>query len=137
MLCSMGSEQILKDQAIVYIIDKDAAIRDSLYVLLSALDICIKTYARAEDFLCEPLRAAPACLITELHLPGMSGLELLRVLRERGIRIPTIVLASVSDVPTAVSAMRAGALDFIDKPFIDRLLLNRVRQALMETSRSG
>ena len=114
----------------VCIIDKDAAVCDSLYNLLATLDISVEAYACAEDFLRAPLAPTRCCVITELYLPGMNGIELLDELRARGMTIPTIVLASNSDVPTAVRAMRAGAVDFIDKPFVDRVLLNRVRQIL-------
>lgn len=114
----------------VYVIDGDAAVRDSLCVLLAGIDAEIKDYHSAEAFLAAPLAAGSRCLIVEIHLPGMSGLELLEVLRQRQQLAPAIVLASDSDVPLAVQAMRLGAVDFIDKPFVDQVLLNRVRQAL-------
>jgi len=126
----MGSNQHTNSQATVYIVEQDADVRDSLQSLLSTLDVNIKVYAQAEDFLRESLITAPSCLITELHLSGMSGLELLQVLKSRHLQIPTIVITNESDVPTAVHTMRAGAVDFINKPFIDRLLLKRVRQVL-------
>ena len=114
----------------VCIIDKDAAVCDSLYSLLATLDVAVETYSCAEEFLGEALTPTRCCVITELYLPGMNGIELLEELRARGITIPIIMLASNSDVPTAVRAMRAGAIDFIDKPFADRVLLNRIRQIL-------
>ena len=120
----------MNEKPTVYIIDKDTAVLDSLCALLGVLDVDIKTYSRAESFLDEAALSDPACLITELYLPGMTGIDLLDSLHARGDRIPTIVLASASDVPTAVRTMRAGAIDFIDKPAIGGTLLQRVRQAL-------
>lgn len=123
-----------KTRAAIYIVDNDMAVRDSLCSLLAGLADPIKTYEKAEDFLNESLLSERHCLITELHLPGMSGLELILELRAKAIQIPTIVLASNSDVSIAVRTMRAGAIDFIDKPVVDRLLLKRVRQVLAELS---
>jgi FixJ family two-component response regulator len=98
--------------------------------MFGELDVRVRLYPRAEDFLREPPPPGPACLITELYLPGISGLELLGELRARALQIPAIVLTSAGDVPTAVRVMRAGAVDFIDKPCFHQLLLNRVRQVL-------
>ena len=126
----MDADNNITQVPTIYIVDNDAAVRDSLRSLLTGLTESIKTYARAEDFLNEPLSSGAGCLITELHLSEMSGLGLLLELRARSITIPTIVLARHSDVAVAVRAMRAGAIDFIEKPVIDRLLLNRVRQIL-------
>ena len=129
MLASTEGE-LMADKPTVCIIDKDAAVCDSLSHLLATLDVAVEIYACAEDFLRESLASTRCCVITELYLPGINGIELLEELRARGIAIPTIVLASNSDVPTAVRAMRAGAIDFIDKPFVDRVLLNRIRHIL-------
>jgi FixJ family two-component response regulator len=118
------------DKPVICIVDGDAAVRDSLRALLAELDVCVRLYAQAEDFLHESPAPQPSCVITELYLPGISGLDLLQELNARPRQIPTIILASDSDVPTAVRAMRAGAVDFIDKPFVHRLLLNRIRQLL-------
>ena len=122
----------MNDKPIVYIIDKDIAVRDSLRSLLGGLNAELRFFGRADEFLSEVFNTAVHCLITELHLPDMSGIELLEELRNRGVDMPTIVLASASDVPTAVRTMRAGAVDFIDKPIIDQHLLKRVRQVLSQ-----
>ena len=126
----MNADKPLTQEPVIYIVDNDTAVRDSLRSLLAELADSIKVYERAEDFLSAPLETDRSCLITELYLPGMSGLELLFELRSKNIAIPTIVLARDSDVAIAVRTMRAGAIDFIDKPVVDRLLLNRVRQVL-------
>lgn len=126
--------------SIIHIVDGDVSVRDGMRTLLQGMTDSIHTYPDAETFLAGlpgsgppdagPPLDAPACLIVEINLPGMSGLELLERLHEREIHMPVIMLASFSDVPTAVRAMRAGAMDFIDKPFVDRILRARVRQAL-------
>lgn len=126
--------------SIIHIVDGDVSVRDGMCTLLQGMTDSIHTYPDAETFLAGlpgsgppdagPPLDAPACLIVEINLPGMSGLELLERLHEREIHMPVIMLASFSDVPTAVRAMRAGAMDFIDKPFVDRILRARVRQAL-------
>jgi FixJ family two-component response regulator len=123
-------QQARESPATIGIVDGDAAVRDSLCILLATLDTRVQTYASAEEFLRELPSQALKCLITEVHLPGMSGLELLDKLHALGVYIPTIVLATHSDVPLAVRAMRIGAVDFLDKPFIERALLARVRQLL-------
>lgn len=130
MLKRMNERRQQADSPTVYVVDADAAVREGLSALLAENRVTVRTFASAEEFLAESPAADRGCLIVEVHLPGMDGLELLERLRARGMRLPVIVLASCSDVPTAVRAMRSGALDFIDKPFIDRVLLNRVRQAL-------
>ena len=122
--------QILVDRATIFIVDNDAAVRDALTTLFADLDVFVRTYPDAEAFLRELRQQVHGCLIVELDLPGMNGLELMNKLRAMAIEIPTIILASDSNVPLAVRAMRAGAIDFIDKPFIEHTLLARVRQTL-------
>ena len=124
----------MNDKPIVCVIDKDAAVCDSLSSLLGGLGVELRFFKRADEFLSAAFNTSIRCLITELHLPDMSGIELLEELRKRGINIPTIVLASVSDVPTAVRTMRAGAVDFIDKPIVDQHLLKQVRQILSQAN---
>ncbi len=114
----------------VFVVDSDDAIRDSLVRLLSALPCGIETFGSGEELLGEPSLDRGACLITEMQLPGMCGLELLQAIERRGSAMPTILLASNTDVPTAVQAMRAGAVDLIEKPFVERVLLSRVRDLL-------
>ena len=116
--------------SIVYVVDSDPAVREGLQSLLAGAATQVCVYPSAEAFLADLPTTPRGCLITEVNLPGMNGLELLERLHELNVRLPVIMLASFSDVPTAVRAMRGGALDFIDKPFVDRILRNRVRQAL-------
>ena len=121
----------------VCVVDGDVLVGKRLQGLLAGLGVTVKVYPSAEAFLNDPPGPpSVCCLITEIDLPGMSGLELMSVLHQRDQVLPTIVLAGASDVPTAVRAMQLGALDFIDKPFVDRLLLTRVRQ-VMERARQN
>lgn len=112
------------------LVEHDADARHALAALLGSLGISVRTYDNAEDLLAALDQVDVSMLVSELSLPGMSGIELLRRLRERGVRAPTILLSEDSDIPTAVDAIRAGAVDFIEKPFIDRVLLRRVKAAL-------
>jgi FixJ family two-component response regulator len=107
--------------------------RRALVDLLGRLGREIICAESAEDLLSELPEEPRFVLLCATHLPGMSGLELLKTLRDRGIRCPVILISHDSDIPTAVGAIRAGAADFIEHPFIDRVLLRRVRSAL-ETS---
>lgn len=118
----------------VHIIDKDYPITHSLSVLLQSVDAEIICHYSAENFLDRLAPPLPACLITEIELPGISGLELLKRLRSWHIHIPTILITTNSDIPTAVHSMRAGAIDFLEKPFIEHQLFSRIRQVLAERS---
>ncbi len=117
-------------EPVVHVVDSDTAVCESIQVLLRGMAYRVRVYPDAEAFLAGLPLEASGCLIVEVNLPGISGLELLEQLHERDIRLPVIMLASFSDVPMAVRAMRSGAMDFIDKPFVDRILRARVRQAL-------
>lgn len=123
-------------QATICVVAGDADERQSLTQLLSHLQLEISAFASAEALLdaldtVETLDM-PSCsvLVANLELPGKNGLELLHELKGRGFQVPTIMLAGESDVATAVGAIRAGAVDFIQKPVIERILLRRVRDAL-------
>ena len=117
-------------QAAICVVESDARERDSLSQLLSHLQHDINAFESAEALLDVLDRTPVKVLITALELPGMNAIELLNEMRARGRQVPTIVLASDSDVATAVGAIRAGAVDFIQKPVIDRILLRRVSDAL-------
>ena len=132
MLRRMSEHQVGVN-ATVYVVDADTAVQEGLKALFAALPNPVRVYASAEAFLADLPAVPSGCLIVELNLPGIDGLELLEQLRQRGIQLPVIMLATSSDVPTAVRAMRGGALDFIDKPFVDRVLLSRVRQVMAKT----
>jgi two-component system, LuxR family, response regulator FixJ len=117
-------------EPIVHLIDDDEAIRSALSFLLEMNDLPARTYASALDFLevAESLRSG--CIVTDVRMPEMSGLELVRRLKERGVTLPVVVITGHGDVPLAVEAMRAGVIDFIEKPFDDEVLLRSIRMAL-------
>lgn len=117
-------------QATICVVEGDPAEREALYQLLSHLQQDVSVFESAEALLAALDQTEIHVLVAGLELPGISGLELLHALRERGRQVPAIVLAGESDVATAVGAIRAGAVDFIQKPVIDRILLRRVRDAL-------
>ena len=122
---------------LVYVIDSDPAVRSGLATLICALDVDVATCASAEEFFdaLDPLRAA--CVVTEAHLPGMSGTQLQQELAARHLNVGVIMIAADSDVPLAVRAMRHGAIDFIEKPFVEGVLLRRIRQAIARRHREG
>jgi FixJ family two-component response regulator len=117
-------------QPIVFVVDDDRAMRDSLRWLLESIGLSVRTYATATEFLDDHDPAQPGCLVLDVRMPGMSGLDLQTELGQRGAELPTIVVTGHAEVAMAVRAVKAGAIDFIEKPFSDQLLLDRVRQAL-------
>jgi two-component system, LuxR family, response regulator FixJ len=118
------------DKGIVHVIDDDEAMRESLSFLLGAVGIEVQTYESAEAFLKVVPAAKAGCVITDVRMPGLSGIELLRRLRELKLGIPVVVITGHGDVPLAVEAMKIGAADFLEKPFDDEALLASVRSAL-------
>ena len=118
------------DKAVVHVIDDDEAMRESLAFLLNAVGMEVRTYESATDFLAVASKVGAGCVITDVRMPELSGVDLLRRLRELKLGIPVIVITGHGDVPLAVEAMKLGALDFLEKPFDDELLLASVRSAL-------
>lgn len=114
----------------VHLIDDDEAIRASLGFLLEMHDLPSRTYASALEFLEVADTIHGGCVVTDVRMPEMSGLDLVRRLKDRGIELPVIVITGHGDVPMAVEAMRAGVIDFIEKPFEDEALLRSIRMAL-------
>ncbi|MCX8016772.1 MAG: response regulator [Rhodocyclaceae bacterium] len=113
-----------------YLVDDDAAIRDALLWLFRSRGIAAAAYASAEDFLAAYRDEMSGCLILDIRMTGMTGLELYDQLRARGCALPTIFLTGHGDVPLAVKALKSGAFDFIEKPFSDNELADRVIEAL-------
>ena len=114
----------------VFVVDDDRAMRESLSWLLDSVGLHVRSYATAADFLADHDPAQPGCLVLDVRMPGMSGLDLQAELARRGVDLPTIVITGHAEVSMAVRAVKSGAIDFIEKPFSDQLLLDRVRQAL-------
>ena len=118
------------EKAIVHVIDDDEAIRQSLAFLLQAAKLEVKTYSSAMAFLDALPDTTASCVITDVRMPGMSGVDLLRRLKELKIAVPVIVVTGHGDVALAVEAMKVGAVDFLEKPFDDDVLLASVQSAL-------
>lgn len=118
------------DSSAVHIIDDDDALRDSLSFLLTSVDIKAVTYSSAVAFLDALPGIAAGCVVTDVRMPEMSGIDLLRNLRAGGVSLPVIVITGHGDVPLAVEAMRLGAIDFLEKPFDDDIFITTVRSAL-------
>jgi two-component system response regulator FixJ len=120
----------MQDSAIIYVVDDDEAVRQSLAFLLGSAGLAVRLYDSAASFLAGLSGVSGGCLITDIRMPGMSGLELLHALKAKSCRLPTIVITGHGDVPLAVEAMKAGAIDFIEKPFDQEVLLGAVKTAL-------
>ena len=118
------------EKAIVHVIDDDEAFRQSLAFLLQAAKLEVKTYSSAMAFLDALPDTTASCVITDVRMPGMSGVDLLRRLKELKIGVPVIVITGHGDVALAVEAMKVGAVDFLEKPFDDDVLLASVQSAL-------
>ena len=122
----------MPDKSIVHVIDDDADARESLAFLLGTADIEVHTYKSATAFLEALSRVQAGCIVTDVRMPGIDGMALLRQLKDQGSPLPVIVMTGHGDVPLAVEAMKLGAIDFLEKPFDDNALLAAVRAALSE-----
>jgi len=120
----------MSTSSLVHIIDDDDAVRDSLEFLLRAASIEVRTYESATAFLEAVPDGASGCILTDVRMPGMSGVDLLRQLKACGSTVPVIVMTGHGDIQLAVEAMKIGASDFLEKPFDDEVLLASVRSAL-------
>ena len=117
----------------VFVIDDDEAVRHFLRGLIASVDLRVQAYASAQEFLDAYQRNSPGCLVLDIRMPGMSGLELQQELNAQGIDLPVIVLTGHGNVQVVVHAMKAGAVDFIEKPFNNELLLDRVQKAVAKS----
>jgi two-component system response regulator FixJ len=123
----MGSDR--GDDGIVYVIDDDESARHSLEFLLDVAGVRVRSFASADTFLKAAPPLAGACVVTDVRMPGMSGIELAEELQRRGGTVPVIVITVHGDVPLAIQAMKAGVADFIEKPFDDEVMLAAIRKA--------
>ncbi len=117
-------------EPVVFVVDDDEAICRSLGMLIEDVGLKAEACTSAQHFLSTYDPAQPGCLVLDVRMSGMSGLELQARLNELGIRIPTVVMTGHGDVPMAVEAMKAGALDFIEKPFRDQVMLDSIQKAI-------
>jgi len=118
------------ERPIVFVIDDDDSVRRSLERLLRSVDLDVETFASAQDFLRKPMPDRPACVVLDLRLPGPSGLELQDSLTRSGHEVPIVFISGHADVPSSVRAIKAGAVDFLQKPFSDQALLDIIHGAL-------
>jgi len=116
--------------ALVYVVDDDASVREGVARLIRSAGLMAKTFASAEEFLNTSRREVPNCLVLDVELPGLSGLDLQKELAKANVRIPIIFLTGRGDIPMSVQAIKAGAVDFLTKPFDDEDLLHVIRQAI-------
>jgi FixJ family two-component response regulator len=117
-------------EAIVFVVDDDESVRDALASLIRSAGLTVQTFASALEFLAHPRPDVPSCLVLDVRLPGLSGLDLQKRMAEVDIAIPIVFITGHGDVPTSVRAMKAGAVEFLTKPFIDQDLLDAVQQAM-------
>jgi two-component system response regulator FixJ len=126
----------MANDPIVYVIDDDDGARGSLEFLLDCAGVRVRSFASADAF----LKASPplegACIVTDVRMPGTSGIELVEALKTRGAASPVIMITGHADVPLAIQAMKAGVADFIEKPFDDEIMLSAIRRALTQQAGS-
>jgi FixJ family two-component response regulator len=121
---------MIETEAVVFIVDDDAPMRESLKNLLRSIGLQAELFASAQEFLQSKRPDLPGCLVLDVRLPGLSGLDLQRQTAEAGIDIPIIFITGYGDIPMSVRAMKAGAVEFLTKPFRDQDLLDAIQQAL-------
>jgi FixJ family two-component response regulator len=120
----------MSNRPTVFVVDDDQAMRNSLKWLIESVSMEVETFDSADAFIKSYYPGRSGCLLLDVRMPGMSGLELQEYLRDNQIAIPVIIITGHGDVPMAVRAMKSGAVDFIEKPFNDELLLESIRHAL-------
>jgi FixJ family two-component response regulator len=118
------------EQATVFVIDDDEPVRESLESLIRSAGLRVIAFASAQEFLASPRDDVTSCLVLDLRLPGQSGLDLQKRLTELNIQIPIVFITGHGDIPTSVRAMKAGAVEFLTKPFGDQDLLDAIKQAI-------
>jgi FixJ family two-component response regulator len=116
--------------AVVFVVDDDSSVREAIKSLISLVGLRVETFETAQEFLQSKRPDVPGCVVLDVELPGLSGLDLQRELAAHGVKLPIIFITGHGDIPTSVRAMKAGALEFLTKPFHDQDLLDAIRQAL-------
>ena len=119
----------MSDNAVIYLIDDDEDVRRAVSFLLSTAGFAVRVYESGVTFLEKLDGLRPGCIVSDVRMPGMDGVELLRQIRQKDVTMPMIVMTGHGDVTLAVAAMKAGAVDFIEKPFSDEVLLLALRAA--------
>ncbi len=119
----------------VFVVDDDSGVRDTLRWLVESVGLKIETFASAQEFLNAYDPSRPGCLVTDVRMPGMSGIELQSKLAAEKVTLPIIVVSGYADVPTAVRSMKRGAIDFVEKPFDEQMMLERIQLSILEDAR--
>ena len=125
----------MAEAPLIHVVDDDAAVRESLAVLLESAGFAVRTYGAATEFLQAASDRSVGCVLTDVQMPELNGLELQRRMTELGIRLPVVVMTGHGDVPIAVEALKAGATDFLEKPFEDNQLLAAIGNAIAVSRR--
>ncbi len=125
-----------KTSPLIYVVDDDASVREALSSLIRSVGLRVEAFASAQEFLAHPQADAPSCLVLDVQLPGLSGLDLQQELAKADIQIPIIFLTGHGDIPTSVRAIKAGALEFLTKPFNDEDLLDAIQQGIARDQRA-
>lgn len=127
----------MESEPTVFVVDDDDEVRDSLRWLIESVGLQVRSFSSAQSFLDSYTDSAPGCLVLDIRMPGMSGLDLQEELSGRGIELPVIVVTAYGDVQTAVRAMKAGAVDFVEKPIGEQGLLDQIHKAIAEDLRNN
>ncbi len=120
----------IAQQPIVYVVDDDASLREALVSLFRSVDLKVKAFNSAKEFLEDDRAEAPGCLVLDVRLPGINGLDFQDQLAERGVELPVVLMTGHGDIPMTVRGMKAGAVDFLPKPFRDQDMLDAVTTAI-------
>jgi FixJ family two-component response regulator len=121
---------VKEPESFVYVIDDDRSVREAIESLIRSVGMTVKTFASAQEFKATARPNAPSCLVLDVRMPGLSGLDLQRELLDGGLRIPVIFITGHGDIPMSVRAMKAGAVEFLTKPFRDQDLLDAITEAI-------
>jgi len=118
------------DAEAIYIVDDDPAVRDALSVLFNMEGYVVETFSDGDDFVSSARKSVPACVMLDVHMPGRSGIEILKALNAENYPAPVFIISGQGDIPMAVEAIRNGAFDFIEKPFSAETVLERVKESI-------
>jgi FixJ family two-component response regulator len=121
---------VKQPDSIVFVVDDDSSVREAIESLIQSVGLRVETFETAQEFLRSKRPDVPGCVVLDVRLPGLSGLDLQRELAAHGIKLPVIFITGHGDIPMSVRAMKAGALEFLTKPFRDQDLLDAIQQAL-------
>jgi len=132
----MKAPMLQPELSLIAIVDDDPSVREGLSSLIRSAGLRVETFASAQEFLALPGAEAPSCLVLDLQLPGLSGLDLQKRMAEVGLEIPIVFLTGHGNIPASVQAMKAGAVEFLTKPFDDQELLKAIQEAVERDRRA-